>query len=54
LTIPKPKRGEPATGVVEWEPPRPPRLTAAEFEEYRTGRNAAIAELGMRALVVDL
>jgi hypothetical protein len=29
-------------------------LTASEFAEYRAGRNAAIAALGVRTLVVDL
>jgi hypothetical protein len=47
-----------ATAVIEWTPSVPKRLTAAEWAEYRAGRNAAAAslaaELGGAAVVVEL
>ena len=41
--------------LVEWAPhfPPPHSLTRAEAEEYRRGRNAALAELGIPALILD-
>jgi hypothetical protein len=58
LTMPRRPVGATATAVVEWVPSKPLRLSALEFEQYRAGRDAAIAEmvheLGIEALVVDL
>lgn len=43
---------------VEWHPAMPERLTAAELEQYRRGRNDAVtawaAAVGTRVAVVDL
>ena len=58
LTVPKSKRGAVMSACVEWSPNPPARMNAAEWHQYRTGRNAAIAELaavlGINAAVVDL
>ncbi len=58
LTVPKRKPGAVMSACVEWSPNPPARMTAAEWHEYRAGRNAAIAELaaelGINAAVVDL
>lgn len=45
LTLPQPKTGAPRTAAFEWSPAKPQRLTATEVEQYRAGRDAAIAEL---------
>lgn len=39
--------------LVEWAPHQPTDLTAKELAQYRAGRDAAIAELGLSALVMD-
>lgn len=39
--------------VIDWAPHVPNDLTPAELETYRRGRNAAFAELGLPALVID-
>ena len=58
LTMPRAKPGTVAASGVEWAPTTPVRLTAAELQEYRKGRNKALSsiarELGINAAVVDL
>lgn len=55
LTVPAPRKGELLSAVIEWDPSMPDRaLTSAERTQYRAGRDAAIASLGLRTLVVDL
>lgn len=58
LTVPKSRPGAAMSACVEWSPDPPPRLSASEWHQYRTGRNAAIAEmaatLGINAAVIDL
>ena len=58
LTVPQLKPGRVLNAVIEWSPDRPGRLTAAEWSEYRAGRNAAMAAMaeamGIRAAVIDL
>ena len=58
LTVARPRMNECGSASVEWSPHLPSHLSGSEVEQYRTGRDAAIAELsaafGLRALVVDL
>lgn len=39
--------------LIEWAPHIPNDLTTTELEAYRRGRNAALAELGLTALILD-
>jgi hypothetical protein len=52
--MPKPRRGSVAFMRVEWEPDVPERLSDDEMQDHRTGRDTALNELGMRALVVEV
>lgn len=58
LSMARPVRGRPMSAVVEWDPEAPLHLSAAEWSQYRIGRNAALeelsAELGIRTAVIDL
>ncbi len=58
LTMPRPVGGGVAAASIEWTPHLPKRLTPAELEQYRCGRDAALrdlcAELGISALVLEL
>jgi hypothetical protein len=54
MTVPKIRPGATTYPVVEFEPKPRNRLTASELEQYRAGRDAAIAELGLTALVIEL
>ena len=54
LTMPKPRPGRTMHVAIEWAPEQPKRLTQAEIDEYREGRNDAIRSLGLNALVLDL
>jgi|GEM_PF-3364729 len=45
LTFPPANRGAVSAMSAEWSPQHPGCLTPAEFEQYRTGRNKALAEL---------
>lgn len=54
LTMPRPRRDDVACMAVEWAPSAPRRLSARELHEYRQGRDAALAELGVRVLVVEV
>lgn len=47
LTAPRPKPGAVASVVMEWEPNMPRRLTPDEMTAYRSGRDAALAELAV-------
>jgi hypothetical protein len=40
--------------AIEWSPEQPRRLTPAEIEQYRAGRDTALAALGLRTLLVEL
>ena len=57
LTVPRPEAGAVMSVTVEWSAGMPHRLTASEIEQYRAGRNAAIADLaeqtGGRIAVVE-
>jgi hypothetical protein len=58
LTIPPGVPGKGAVCTIEWDPSVPERLTPDELEQYRGGRNEALAdvarELGIRIALVDL
>jgi hypothetical protein len=45
LTMPRPSAGQARQAVIEWDPAPPSKLTAAEWVQYRKGRDAAFAEL---------
>jgi len=53
LTVQSPIPGCITHALVEWSPHQPDDLTVQELEQYRAGRNAAFAELGVPALLVD-
>lgn len=54
MTVPKPRPGTVASVCIEWELHVPQRLTPDEIEQYRAGRDATVAALGLTAMVVDL
>ncbi len=45
MTMPAPRLGECVCLAIEWAPTPPRRLSKREWRQYRTGRNAAVAEL---------
>jgi len=53
LTIPRPGSGN-CYVAAEWTPDMPRALSASEWKQYRAGRNAAIRQLGMRALIIEV
>lgn len=58
LTIPRVQPGQAVGAVIEWSPRIPEHLSVAELNEYRAGRDAALAAasqaLGIRAAVVEV
>jgi hypothetical protein len=63
LSVPRPEPGKPAhfpggACVIEWTPSPPSKLTPGEWQQYRQGRNAAVAqiakELGIAVAVLEL
>ena len=58
LAVPPLAQGGLMHAVAEWAPDQPKRLNQAEAEQYRVGRNRAIAEiaaeLGITVAVVEL
>lgn len=58
LTLPTPTVGEVRSAAFEWSPPKPARMTPAEAQQYRAGRDAAVAELsralGLRVALVEV
>lgn len=58
MTVPRPAPGSPAHVAMEWTPDLPAGLNADEWQQYRQGRDAAIAEvaqaLQIAVGVVDL
>ena len=57
LTIPSPKPHGLVCMVAEWSPEAPKHLSHRELQQYRKGRNKALAELsrdlGIKTLVVE-
>ena len=45
MTAPKLRNGEVAMATIEWQPDMPRRLSRRALKQYRTGRDAAFAEL---------
>lgn len=58
LTAPRPVQGQALCAAMEWTPSEPKRLTPAELEQYRAGRNQAVAEIArelrINAAVIEL
>lgn len=54
LTVPQPKPESVRGMTTEWFPDRPRHLTPSELRQYRAGRDAVLAELGLRVLVVEI
>lgn len=56
MTLRRPRAGAAIEACMEWSPTVPSRLSAAEWGEYRAGRDAAFAEgvavLGIKAAVL--
>lgn len=48
LRTPQPRPGQVQAAAIEWAPEIPQRLSAAEVEQYRIGRDAALADLARR------
>jgi len=45
MTAPKLRNGQVAMATIEWSPIMPSKLSRREWKQYRTGRDAAFAEL---------
>ena len=58
MTAPRPQSGQVATAAIEWHPDMPRKLSRREWKQYRTGRDAAFAdlcgELGIRGAVIEV
>lgn len=58
LTVPRPKLGVVGHAVIDWTPTAPTKLSVDELQQYRAGRNVALAsialELGITAAVLEL
>ena len=57
-TVPRPRSGEVLSTAMEWDPDMPRRLSRREWQQYRTGRDKAFAELfaelGIRGAVLEI
>ena len=57
-TVPQVRAGKVLHAAIEWHPDMPRRLSRREWEQYRSGRDAAFAELfaelGIRGAVVEI
>ncbi len=58
VTVPQVRTGQVATAAIEWHPDLPRRLSRREWKQYRTGRDAAFADLcgdlGIRGLPCEV
>jgi hypothetical protein len=58
MTVPRLQPGRPVHLAIEWSPTMPRRLSDAELDEYRVGRDAALAdvarELGVTAALLEV
>lgn len=57
ITLPRPGAGRVVHLTVEWSPSLPTKLSPAEFDQYRAGRDSALAELsaamGISTMVIE-
>ncbi len=57
MTLPRLPSGKPGVVAMEWDGSVPKRMGNAEWQQYRAGRDAALAdlarELGLNIAVVD-
>ena len=58
VTAPQIRTGQVLYATIEWKPDVPRRLSRREWKQYRTGRDAAFAELfaelGIRGAVLEV
>ena len=58
MTAPQVRIGQVGVATIEWHPDLPHRLSRRELKQYRTGRDAAFAELcgdlGIRGLLCEI
>ncbi len=58
MTAPRPRNGQVVTAAIEWHPDMPRKLTQREWKQYRSGRDAAFAdlcrELGIRGALCEI
>ncbi len=58
MTAPKLRNGQVAMATIEWLPTMPSKLSRREWTQYRTGRDAAFAELcadlGVRGMLCEI
>jgi hypothetical protein len=54
LCVAKPRPGQLASAVIEWEPHMPTSLSPREVQQYRDGRAEALSALGRNAAVIEL
>ncbi len=58
MTAPQLRNGQVAMATIEWLPTMPSKLSRREWTQYRTGRDAAFADLcsdlGVRGVLCEL
>ena len=54
LTVSQPDINGQRSALIEWDGDVPKKLSPAELEQYRRGRDAAFKALGLSALVVEI
>ena len=58
MMAPQLRNGQVAMDTIEWQPTMPSKLSRREWKQYRTGRDAAFAELcgdlGIRGLLCEI
>ncbi len=58
MTAPQIRNGQVAMATIEWLPAMPRKLSRREWKQYRTGRDAAFADLcgnlGIRGAVLEI
>ncbi len=58
VTLPQMRSGQVLHATIEWCPDMPRRLSRRELKQYRTGRDAAFADLcgdlGVRGLLCEI
>ncbi len=58
MTAPQIRNGQVGMATIEWQPTMPSKLSGREWKQYRTGRDAAFADLcgdlGIRGLLCEI